>query len=58
MPIWTERPAEDGATATEYVLLLALIALIAAVGITLFGGTLQSVFGNSVAEVDTTTSST
>jgi pilus assembly protein Flp/PilA len=39
---------EEGATMVEYGLLVALIALVAIVGITLLGGNLNSLF-NTVA---------
>lgn len=38
---------EDGATLVEYVLLVALIAVGALLGIRFFGGTLTNKFGNN-----------
>lgn len=37
---------EDGAPATEYALLIALIAVVAAVGMLALGNGLNSIFGN------------
>lgn len=47
--------SEHGATATEYVFLLALLALVAAIGITAYGGTLGAFFDDSAQEVEAAT---
>lgn len=48
----TERKDERGATATEYGLLVALIALIIVVGVGAFGGALNSFFDGLATTVD------
>jgi pilus assembly protein Flp/PilA len=42
---------EEGATMVEYGLLVALIALVAIVGITTLGGSLNTLFGNAAASI-------
>ena len=49
----TTRDSERGATATEYALLVALIALVIVVGVTAFGSALNDFF-NSIADTVTT----
>ena len=44
---------EKGATATEYALLVALIAIIIVAGVTLFGGNLQKFFSSIGTTVGT-----
>ncbi|GAA3515520.1 hypothetical protein GCM10022234_08220 [Aeromicrobium panaciterrae] len=44
---------ERGATATEYGLLVAFIALAIIVGVTAFGGALNTFFNNLATEVGT-----
>ena len=46
-----ERPDERGATATEYALLVGLIALIIVVGVGAFGGALNSWFSSLATTV-------
>lgn len=48
----TTRKEERGATATEYGLLVAFIALIIIVGVTAFGNSLNTFFDNLSAAVD------
>ena len=45
--------SEKGATATEYSLLIAFIAFIIIVGVTLFGNALSNWFSDLAAEVGT-----
>lgn len=40
------RGEEKGATATEYALIIAFIALVIIGGLTLFGGRLESIWSN------------
>lgn len=47
------RNAEDGATATEYVVLLVFIALAIFIGAGLLGGGLNSIFKSSCEELAT-----
>ncbi|MDQ0922625.1 pilus assembly protein Flp/PilA [Pseudarthrobacter sp. W1I19] len=42
---------EKGATATEYSLLVGLIALVIVAGVTLFGGNLNTFFSNLAGSV-------
>lgn len=42
---------EDGAPATEYALLIALIAVVAAVGMLALGSGLNAIFGNIGAQI-------
>jgi pilus assembly protein Flp/PilA len=42
---------EEGATMVEYGLLVALIALVAIVGVTLLGGNLNSLFNSAASSV-------
>jgi pilus assembly protein Flp/PilA len=42
---------EEGATMVEYGLLVALIALVAIVGVTLLGGSLNTLFGNAASSI-------
>lgn len=44
---------EKGATATEYSLLVGLIALVIVAGVTLFGGNLQTFFSSLAMTVGT-----
>jgi len=44
---------DDGATATEYGLLVAFIAFLVIAGVTLFGGALNTYFGKLATEVGT-----
>ncbi len=39
---------EDGAIASEYVILLSLIAVVAMAGVTLLGGAVYQLFSNAV----------
>jgi len=43
--------ADDGATATEYGLLVAFIAFLIIAGVTLFGGALNTYFGRLATTV-------
>jgi pilus assembly protein Flp/PilA len=43
--------SEKGATATEYSLLVGLIALVIVAGVTLFGGNLNTFFSNLAGKV-------
>ncbi len=43
--------SEKGATATEYSLLVAFIALVVLIGVTAFGGALNKWFGDLAATV-------
>lgn len=43
---------EEGATATEYGLLVAFIAFLIIAGVTLFGGALNTYFGELATTVD------
>lgn len=43
--------SEKGATATEYSLLVGLIALVIVAGVTLFGGNLQTFFSGLASKV-------
>ncbi|WP_285249440.1 Flp family type IVb pilin [Pseudarthrobacter sp. fls2-241-R2A-168] len=45
--------SEKGATATEYSLLVGLIALVIVAGVTLFGGNLQTFFSSLAMKVGT-----
>lgn len=47
----TESKDERGATATEYALLVGLIAIVIAVGVGLFGTALNSFFGSLATTV-------
>ncbi|MDQ4488803.1 Flp family type IVb pilin [Sinomonas sp. ASV486] len=54
MTFWndiTSTEKEKGATATEYALLVGLIALIIAVGVLAFGGALNTWFNNLATKV-------
>jgi pilus assembly protein Flp/PilA len=42
---------EEGATMVEYGLLVALIALVAIVGVTLLGTSLNTLFGNAASSI-------
>ena len=55
VPIETQVDAakERGATATEYALLVALIAIIIVAGVTLFGSNLQAFFSSIGTTVGT-----
>jgi pilus assembly protein Flp/PilA len=44
---------EEGASMVEYGLLVVLIALVAAAGITTLGGNLNTMFGNTAGRVGT-----
>lgn len=48
---WMAR--DDGATATEYGLLVAFIAFLIILGVTAFGGALNTYFGDLATEVGT-----
>lgn len=48
-----EATGEEGATATEYALLVGLIALIIAVGVLAFGGALNTWFNSLATTVAT-----
>lgn len=48
--VWTT--SDEGATAAEYGLLVALIALIIVVGVGAFGGALDAFFGRIADTVD------
>ena len=43
---------EEGQGMTEYILIVALIALVAVVGVKLFGGKLQQLFVNKAQELE------
>ena len=45
------RDSDRGATATEYALLVAFIAIAIIVGVTLFGAALNTFFGNLATRV-------
>jgi len=45
------RDSDRGATATEYALLVAFIAIAIIVGVTLFGAALNTVFGDLATSV-------
>jgi len=45
--------SEKGATATEYSLLVGLIALVIVAGVTLFGGNLNTFFSSLATKVGT-----
>jgi pilus assembly protein Flp/PilA len=47
-----ENVKDRGATATEYALLVALIALVIVVGVGLFGTALNNFFSNLAGDVD------
>ncbi|MDQ4501881.1 Flp family type IVb pilin [Sinomonas sp. ASV322] len=57
MTFWndlTDRAkGEKGATATEYSLLVGLIALVIVIGVTAFGGNLEKFFSNLAVTVGT-----
>ena len=44
---------EEGATAVEYGLMVALIAIVIIVAVTLLGGRLQNVFNNAATTLPT-----
>ncbi len=48
-----DRPAEEGATATEYVLLLVLIALAITAGVIAYGTQLGGLFVDAGSQVQT-----
>lgn len=50
--------SERGASAVEYGLLVALIAVIIIVGVTLLGGTLNDIFTDTSNSIDSGTSGT
>lgn len=52
-PVEESQHPERGATATEYAALLALIALVVALGIAAFGTALGNYFGTATASVKT-----
>lgn len=45
------RSAEDGATAVEYGLMVALIAIVIIAAVTLLGGNLSTLFSNVASSV-------
>jgi pilus assembly protein Flp/PilA len=47
----TSSDKEKGATATEYALLVGLIALVIIIGVTAFGNNLNSFFSNLASKV-------
>lgn len=49
--------SEDGPTATEYAVMLALIIIVALGAITGLGGTVSTIFGNVDSSLPTGTSS-
>jgi len=51
--LFSELPAERGATATEYSLLVGLIALVIVVGVGLFGTNLNAWFNSLATTVGT-----
>jgi pilus assembly protein Flp/PilA len=52
-PAQAPLEAERGATATEYALLVGLIALVIIIGVTAFGNNLNSFFSNLASTVGT-----
>ena len=51
--IWNFLKDEAGASMVEYGLLVALIALVAAVGVTSLGTNINTQFGNAATKVGT-----
>lgn len=48
---WTARTEDRGATMVEYALLVSLIAIVAIVGVTLFGSALSTFFSDLAGQL-------